>query len=412
MILHNAFLAKAAGGVDAFLLCSELRGLTTARAGAADYPFVAALMALAADVKSVLPEAKILYAADWSEYFGYQPPDGTGDVYFHLDPLWACEHIDAIGIDVYWPLADWREGRDHRDYLAGVRSIYDLTYLTGNLAAGEGFDWYYASPEDRDAQVRSPITDGAGKPWVFRFKDIKSWWLNAHYDRPGGAEAATPTVWTPQSKPFWLMEIGCPAVDKGANQPNVFVDPKSSETALPYFSRGTRDDLMQRRFLQAFVDGLDPEAPGYLAGANPTSEVYDAPMVDLDHVQVYTWDARPYPAFPFNTDVWGDGDNWRLGHWLTGRFANAPLAETVAQLLDDYGFAAHETGALSGTVPGYVIDRVMAPRDALEPLELAYFFDSLESGGSIRFRHRGAEPAGRRADRGRSRRDQTPTLRS
>ncbi len=90
--------------------------------------------------------------------------------------------------------------------------------------------------------------------------------------------------------------------------------------------------------------------------------------------------------------MWGDGDNWRLGHWLTGRFANAPLAETVAQLLTDYGFAEHETGALNGTVPGYVIDRVMAARDALQPLELAYFFDPLESGGAILFRHRGVEP--------------------
>jgi hypothetical protein len=40
-------------------------------------------------------------------------------------------------------------------------------------------------------------------------------------------------------------------VDKGANQPSVFPDPKSSESGLPYFSNGRRDDLMQRRHLQA-----------------------------------------------------------------------------------------------------------------------------------------------------------------
>nr|WP_291006363.1 glycoside hydrolase/phage tail family protein [Hyphomicrobium sp.] len=333
------------------------------------------------------------YAADWSEYFGHQPADASGDVYFHLDPLWSSSSIDAIGIDVYWPLADWRDGREHLDYQEGVRAIYELPYLTGNLRGGEGFDWYYASAEDRAGQERTPITDGAGKAWVFRYKDIKSWWLNAHYDRPGGIESGTPTAWVPQSKPFWLMEVGCPAVDKGANQPNVFVDPKSSETALPYFSKGTRDDFMQRRFLRAVIEGLDPDADGYLAAANPVSEVYGGRMVDLDHVHVYTWDARPYPAFPFDTDVWGDGDNWRLGHWLTGRFANVPLAETVARLLDDYGFAAHDAGALNGTVPGYVVDRVMAARDALEPLELAFFFDAVESGGEIVFRHRGVEPA-------------------
>lgn len=392
MILHYAWLAKAAGGVDAFLLCSELRGLTSVRDSASHYPFVDALIALAEDVREVLPETKILYSADWSEYFGHQPPDGTGDVYFNLDPLWASAFIDAIGIDVYWPLADWRDGRDHLDYEAGARSIYELSYLSGNLRAGEGFDWYYASSEDRAAQVRSPITDGSGKPWVFRYKDIKSWWLNEHYHRPGGVESGTPTAWVPQSKPFWLMEIGCPAVDKGANQPNVFIDPKSSETALPYFSKGTRDDFMQRRYIRAVVEGLDPTSDNYLDGANPVSDVYSAPMVDLDHVHVYCWDARPYPAFPFETDVWGDGGNWALGHWLTGRLSSAPLGETVGQLLQDFGFSQYDSGGLNGTIPGYVVDRVMAVRDALEPLELAYFFDSIESGGQIAFRHRGAEP--------------------
>ncbi|MEQ1670694.1 MAG: glycoside hydrolase TIM-barrel-like domain-containing protein, partial [Hyphomicrobium sp.] len=119
MILHNAYLAKAAGGVEAFQIGSELRGLTGVRSNANTFPFVAALIALATDVKAILgPAVKVIYAADWSEYFGYQPGDGTGDVYFHLDPLWASSSIDAVGIDVYWPLADWREGRAHLDYQA------------------------------------------------------------------------------------------------------------------------------------------------------------------------------------------------------------------------------------------------------------------------------------------------------
>ena len=391
MVLHYAWLAKAAGGVDAFVIGTELRGLSWVRESASSYPFVNALVALAADVKAVLPDAAVTYAADWSEYFGHQPADGSGDVYFHLDPLWASAAIDAVGIDVYWPLADWRDGREHIDYVAGTRSIYDLEYLRANVAGGEGYDWYYASAVDRDSQVRTPITDGAGKPWVFRYKDIKSWWENAHYNRPAGIEGASPTAWTPKSKPIWMMEVGCPAVDKGANQPNVFVDPKSSESAVPYYSRATRDDHMQRQYLRALIEAFDPTTEGYLAGANPVSPVYGGRMVNVQHVHVYTWDARPYPAFPYNLDVWGDGDNWYLGHWLNGRFGGAPLAEAVGQILTDFGFGDHDARALSGTVPGYVIDRVMAARDALQPLELAYFFDTLESGGTILFRHRGAE---------------------
>jgi len=392
MVLHYAMLAVAAGGVDAFIIGSELRGLTQVRSAADTYPFVAALASLAADVKAILgPATKVTYAADWSEYFGHQPADGSGDVYFHLDPLWASPAIDAVAIDCYWPLADWRDGEDHLDRQAGAASIYDLGYLRANLFAGEGFDWYYASGADRAAQVRTPITDGAGKPWVFRYKDIRSWWANEHVNRPGGAEASAPTAWVPRSKPIWLTEIGCPAVDKGANQPNVFVDPKSSESFLPYFSRGTRDDLMQRRYLRAFLEAFDPASPAYVDGANPVSPVYGGPMLDLDHVHVYAWDARPYPAFPAKTHVWGDSANWRLGHWITGRSAGQSLDSVVAALLADFGFDAHDTERLEGIVAGLLVDRIMSARDALSPLELAYFFDAVETGERIAFRHRGAD---------------------
>lgn len=185
------------------------------------------------------------------------------------------------------------------------------------------------------------------------------------------------------------MEIGCPAVDKGANQPNVFVDPKSSENALPYFSRGVRDDLMQGRFLNAFRDAFDWTKSGYVSGLNPISSLTGERMVSLDHIFVYCWDARPYPAFPYEATYWGDGDNWALGHWINGRLGSASLDELVRRLLKDYGFDAFDAGKLVGTVPGYVIDRVMSAREALQPLELAYFFDSVESGGKIAFRHRG-----------------------
>jgi len=58
----------------------------------------------------------------------------------------------------------------------------------------------------------------------------------------------------PQFDAAWVDELGCPAVDKGANQPNVFVDPKSSETALPRASTGRRDDLMQMQYLRAMAE--------------------------------------------------------------------------------------------------------------------------------------------------------------
>jgi hypothetical protein len=383
-ILHCAKLCDAAGGVDAFVIGSEMRGLTWVRDGASTYPFVEALIALAADVKTILPGAKVTYAADWSEYFGHHPADGSGDAFFHLDPLWSNANIDAVAIDNYWPLSDWRDGTEHLDYQAGNRFIHDLAYLKGNIAGGEGYDWYYASEADRASQTRTPITDGAhGKPWVFRFKDIRSWWDNAHYDRPSGVESASPTAWVPQSKPIWFTELGCPAIDKGSNQPNVFHDPKSSESTFPHFSRGMRDDLIQRRYLRAFLEWYAEEAQ------NPESGVYAGRMIDTSRIMLYTWDARPYPAFPALRTIWSDGDNWRLGHWLTGRVSDAPLAETVTRIMGDFGFADFDAGQLSGAMAGYVIDRAMPARDALQPLETAFFFDSLESQGQVRFAHRG-----------------------
>ena len=132
------------------------------------------------------PDTRIGYAADWSEYFGHQPGDGSGDVFYHLDPLWASPAIDFIGIDNYMPLSDWRDGAGHADRAAG--SIYDLAYLKGNVAGGEGYDWYYADTAGRAAQDRIPIRDGAyGEDWVFRYKDLVSWWSRPHFNRPGGA---------------------------------------------------------------------------------------------------------------------------------------------------------------------------------------------------------------------------------
>ncbi|MEO0916796.1 MAG: glycoside hydrolase TIM-barrel-like domain-containing protein, partial [Pseudomonadota bacterium] len=230
-ILHYAHLCALAGGVDAFCIGSEMRGLTQIRGAANSFPAVEALRTLASDVRAILgPDVKIGYAADWTEYFGYQPQDGSGDVFFHLDPLWAAPEIDFVGIDNYMPLSDWRDGVEHADAEWG--SVHNLQYLKANIAGGEGFDWYYPSPQAEAVQLRKAITDGAyDEPWVFRYKDIRSWWSEAHHDRIDGVRQATQTEWQPESKPIWFTEIGCAAIDKATNQPNKFLDPKSSESA-------------------------------------------------------------------------------------------------------------------------------------------------------------------------------------
>lgn len=377
MVLHYADLAATAGGVDGFIIGSEFRGLTTVRGATNSFPFVDELVRLAGDCRTALgPSVKLTYGADWSEYFGYHPADGSGDVFFHLDPLWASAAIDAVGIDNYMPLADWRDDDLMGKNPDGMTSAEDVDAMAGAIRRGEGFDWYYASDEDRKARLCTPITDGlAGKPWVFRYKDLSGWWGNRHYNRVGGTESSSPTAWQPGSKPIWFTELGCPATDKGANQPNLFVDPKSSESGWPYFSSGARSDAMQRRFLDAHH--------GFWQGD-------DAPegMVDAGHMFVWSWDARPYPAFPQQTSVWNDGENWRLGHWLTGRLGSGTLADTIAAILTDHGFTDFDVSQVCGDLTGYVQGDVSSARQMLTPLVESFLLDVTEAEGRLIFRSR------------------------
>lgn len=381
-ILHNAHLCALAGGVESFCIGSEMRGLTQIRSAKAVFPAVAELKALAADVRSILGSGtKIGYAADWSEYFGYHPSDGSGDVLYHLDTLWADPNIDFIGIDNYMPLSDWRDGNDHADVAA--ESVYDIDYLKSNIEGGEGFDWYYANQTARDAQLRTPIEDGAyGDPWVFRYKDMHNWWSRPHWNRIDGVRDLTPTPWAAESKPIWFTELGCPAVDKGTNQPNVFLDPQSIENFLPYYSNGGQDDFIQTRYLQAMLGYWGAEEN------NPVSFVYEEPMIDMTHAHVWAWDARPWPDFPRRLDVWSDGRNYARGHWISGRTHLVALADVVKAVCERSGLEDIDVSKLHGALQGFVIGGTETARQSLQPLMLTYGFDSFDEGGALTFRNR------------------------
>lgn len=383
LVLHYAELC-AQIGVDAFLIGSELIGLTRVRSAPGVYPAVAALRQLALDVRAILgPTTKIGYSADWTEFGAHSLPGG--ELRFPLDPLFASPAVDFVGIDGYWPLSDWRDGADHLD-AQEAPSVYDRAFLARRLGAGEAFDWYYPDAAARAAQNRVAITDGAyDEPWVYRAKDLVGWWSNPHIERVGGVRLGAPTEWTPKSKPIWLMEIGCPAVDRGANQPNVFPDPKSAESASPYFSRGERDDLMLIAALEAIVARFDPTAAAFDPASNPLSPIYGGRMVDPARVHAWAWDARPFPAFPLRGDAWGDAGNFEKGHWLNGRIESAPLDALVKAILVDLGAPADLVGtiALDGHVDGYVIDRPMSARAALDPLLQLFSADARVRDGAI-----------------------------
>ncbi|ADK73485.1 tail protein [Roseobacter phage RDJL Phi 1] len=431
MVLHYAHLcAAAANSLDTpskfntFFIGTELRGITRIRSTAAStatgstiYPGVNALVQLMEDVRAIfdaqgLTGVKLSYAADWSEYHSHRPSDGSNDVYFNMDAIWGHADCDFVAIDNYMPLSDWRDGTAHEDYGTGdvtayattgtfgsasfpqSTSIYDKDYLKGQVEGGEGYDYFYASDADRESQTRTKIEDTAhSEHWVFRQKDIRNWWNQSHRSRPGGTRDASVVAlndgasgsvdtWTVNSKKVIFSELGAPAVDKATNQPNVFFDPKSSESFLPYHSSGNRDDFIQRLYYEAMI--------AYWRDNSPTSPIT---MIDPSDMYAWTWDARPYPAFPYRSDIWSDGPNYRLGHWLNGRVGVLTLGQLVREICKIGGLAESDidiTGLVNSAaiVRGYVIDTQASPREMLAPLSNAFLFDGFETGGKIKFQLR------------------------
>ena len=401
MILHYANLCVLAGGVDLFVIGSELRGLEAirgpgwTRAGTTDggghavwdYPFISGLVTLANDVRSIFDAAGltkdmtglhnlITYSADWSSWMGWQH-DGAGQ-WPHLDSLYASAAIDLVSFDNYLPLTDWTTGDGGLDVaewsqpaptswppstaamsglgLSGVPTIYSPSYISSGFEGGQYFNWYYVSggagghapfgldpngsglmvtlpAGDRLAQARNPYYAGQE---ILAPKQLRWWWNHTHraiYDTGSGWVPQGPaTPWSPQSKPVIFLEYGFSNVDKGTNQPNVFYDAKSTESATAYWSAWrlygatyipVRDDTIAALAVQAFHDY-------WLAGAHNETSGAGVPMIQPAFCCAWNWDARPFPVWPLDSAAWGDAGNWPAGDWISGlRTALPPPAASA-----------------------------------------------------------------------------------
>jgi GTA TIM-barrel-like domain/Putative phage tail protein len=264
------------------------------------------------------------------------------------------------------------------------RAVQDKAAIAVGWSSGELVDFYYASDTDRDLgrrglfAVRSPISEP-----FWALKNLRWWWETLHVPRMDGQATGPPSPWVPRSKPIWFTEIGFPSVNCATNQPNVFIDPKSAESRLPWHSNGAADRVAQRAAIEAMEEFWRNPA------SNPVSPIYGGPM--LGRCFYWCYDARPYPWFPALTEVWSDGNNYRLGHWINGKIATMRLADIVADLCRRTGLldSQFDASALDDEVVGYVVTERKSIRDMIAVLQTAYCFDAVERDGRLIFVKRG-----------------------
>ncbi len=337
-ILHYANLVKH--HVDAFIIGSELIGLTKIKDSNNNFPAVHELIKLAAKVKQIVgPKVLVSYAADWSEFHH------TDGGWYNLDPLWASKNIDFIGIDAYFPITNTENS-----------GITDKEIEVG-FSSGECYDYYI----DWKTKEKHPLEA------KYALKNIKYWWNNKHQNPD---KKFTP--WEPKSKKIWFTEFGFPSINKAPNQPNVFFDPVCSDGGAPRYSNGEVDFSIQRRCIRAFIEYW-------------SKEEY------IDNLFLWTWDARPYPAWP-HMDIWKDGNLWEKGHWVNNKFGICSIAGIILEISKRCRLNLEniEVKNIDEVIEGVIFNNQTTGTDAINTLRSSYFFDiSASKNQKITFMKRG-----------------------
>jgi len=307
----------------------------------------------------------------------------------YLFDFWAFDHQLP-------PEGDWRTwvimgGRGAGKTRAGAEWV--RAQVEGAKPLDEGRSRRVALVGETVDQVREVMIFGDSGILACSPPDRRPQWESGRKRLvwPNGAIATVHSAFDPeglrgpQFDAAWVDEMGCSAIDKGTNQPNKFLDVKSSESSLPKYSNGARDDLIQSQYLRAMVSFWNtPEN-------NPQSGLYSGPMVDMSRAFVWAWDTRPYPYFPNNLDLWSDAENYGRGHWINGRTSARALASVVAEICEKSGLSDYDVSQLFGTVRGYIVRDVAEARASLQPLMLRYAFDAIERDGTLIFRMRSGQ---------------------
>jgi hypothetical protein len=297
--------------------------------------------------------------------------------------------------------------------LSGQPTIYSLAYLKANIEGGEKFNWFYndgtndgigLDPNGTDLRVSLPAGDRltqarqaySANQQALANKQLRWWWNNPHQaiyddgDGSGWSPHGPYTQWVPQSKSITFAEYGFPACDRGTNQPNVFFNPASVESFTPYWSiwdsvaggsyAPRRDDEIQLLALQAVYE--------YWVTDGNNATVDGVSMIQPAFMSVWNWDARPFPAFPMLSSVWGDAGNWSAGQWLGGKgpFLTPPVPDpspvpptpATFPTLNGQGWSVHYRPSFTTGLAEHVSGReIRAAKMSMPVYEIELTFDIL-----------------------------------
>jgi len=336
-IIHYCHLLK--GKVDALIIGSEFKKLTAIQAQGNSFPAVHELVKLAKICRGIVdPQTILTYAADWSEY--HHAPGG----WYHMDPLWASQDLDVIGIDAYFPLSNSRN------------SIYDINAIKQGWESGEGYNFYY---EDEERTVAKPLDS------PYAWKNLRWWWENKHVNPDGST-----TEWVPKSKKIWFTEYGFPSVECCTIEPNVFYDPCATVANYPRYSQGIVDFKAQTTAIIA-------------------TELQWQNSDMIENKFLWCWDARPYPYWPDLSRIWSDGGSWQKGHWVQGKISHSTLAGVLEELAAKAGICKDMASCsiTHESMAGLILDSQTSIKNIITILQKAYQFDTVEKNGKIYFCH-------------------------
>lgn len=281
----------------AFVTCSEMKeinrhktydvgGQYTDDTGAFDFTAIAKWKEIYDAVKAIFAvpgwtDVLVGYSADWSELNGFT--DAQGYYWRQLDEL--VMYQDAVFIDAYYGLTEEHTVK-YQNYLDAW--FQDRDYYPG----------YYISDYDswKDYQGGTlPITASE-----YALKDL-DWWMNNTHDHVGKSPTYTriQTPWTIAAKKILFVETGCPSIDSGASEPNLFYDPEAVQGGISRGSSLTRKDIVQYYYLKSLVENINN-------GSLPVS-----------CVSVWQCDSRPLSTLLYEgAFFWGDTYRVPYVHWL------------------------------------------------------------------------------------------------